>query len=152
MKIIVIGYTGSGKTVVSNMIAEQMGGKSIACSDFIISDFARTSMINEAFVIKHKHAFRDQLFNFARDKQLKDPLVYIRQPLNEYDVLSGVRNKDELKAAKEAGIVDLIVWVNRHGAHRNATDNLDVSDADIIIQNIGTLEELRSKIALSNFY
>lgn len=148
MKIVVLGYTESGKTTVADMIAETRGVSYINTSDVLIDDFAAHKGIDGDEIRRDKDRWREDLFNFGRSRQASDPLYLIREPLKDADIITGLRNPNELDAAKKAKLVDLIIWVDRPGCNAGTTDKLNRDDADIVINNNAGLEELHNIISI----
>lgn len=63
------------------------------------------------------------------------------------DIIVGIRNREELQACREAGLVDFALWVKRSGAGEGtASCTVSESDCDISITNDGTIDELCAKL------
>lgn len=145
-KLLLCGFTRSGKTTAAEIAARIIGGKAVNMSDYIIADYAKANGHKENWVINHKEELRKKLFVFARAKQKIDPLYPMSAALDDADVVTGARNKDEITASNH--LLDLIIWIDRPGILKGDTDKIGPEDADIIILNDGTIEELEQKIRI----
>ena len=70
--------------------------------------------------------------------------------LKSSDIITGLRNPDEVKAARDRNFygVGAIVWVSRPGYEAGPTDKLSPDCADTVIVNDGTIADLREKLSL----
>lgn len=146
MKILVLGYTGSGKTTAAEILAELLNTRSLNTSDQLIEDFAVSIGTTPKFILEHKPEYREQLFKFGRAKQAIDPLYPQVQQLAVASILTGLRNPNEIEAAREHRLYDMIIWVNRPEIEAGVTDKLNPNHADLIIENNGSIEELREQL------
>ncbi|KKN96900.1 hypothetical protein LCGC14_0165440 [marine sediment metagenome] len=76
-----------------------------------------------------------------------DPTVMIRSCLRKGRIVIGCRRMEELRAARDQGLVEAVVWVQRPDYHEGGDDNLELNlrDAEIIVANNGTLDDLRGR-------
>ena len=58
----------------------------------------------------------------------------------------GVRDKIEVLAARNEGLVDLIVWIENKNVPADPTLKFGPEDCDIIIQNSGSLDSFYDKL------
>lgn len=148
MKIIIIGYTGSGKTTVASAIAKLWGTTAINTSDYLINDYAQATGIDINKILSNKDKFRYELYQYGRARQDDNPLYLIEEPAKISDVITGLRNIDEIIAARKTGLFDLVIWVHMDDCKRGNTDNLEPHHADIIINNNGTLSDLKRVVSI----
>lgn len=159
MNVLIIGYSKCGKSLAGDLIARWPGGLvsiSISTSDILFEQYASHANISNAELRENKDKYRHQLWEFGRKLQADDPLCLVRQALamafcgdDAVNVVTGVRNRDEMVAIRAAKMFDLIIWINRNGCEPNSTDCLKPSDADIVIDNNGTIEELQRALQLA---
>jgi energy-coupling factor transporter ATP-binding protein EcfA2 len=146
MKILVLGYTGSGKTTAAEILAAILDTSYCNTSDKLIDDFAISIGLPSNVIANNKDKYRNQLLEFGRAKQKIDPLWPQAQQLEHSDILTGLRNKNEIEAAKKHKLYDLIIWVSRPGYTIGSTDKLSPSDADVVINNDGDITALKEKL------
>jgi hypothetical protein len=74
-----------------------------------------------------------------------DKTTLYRRCLKDQDILNGVRNKDELMACKAAGMIDLIIWIDRDVSN-DPTQGYGSELCDLIISNRHDLAALFSRL------
>ena len=146
VKILVLGYTGSGKSTASNMIADLLGGVAANTSDKLIHDFSEEHEILFEELVVNKPKYRQQIYEYGRKRQAEDPLYPQKYQLETCCVLNGLRNPVEIIAAVENKLYDLIIWIDRRGCKAGPTDHIPKCWADVTIENSGSLDSLRSKL------
>ena len=120
-KILIIGYTGGGKSTVASILARLTGGRAADTSHLLMIEFAKANGIHIADVIARKGEYRQRLFEFSNVRKATDPAYYVRTAIGDgANIVAGVRTKPELEAARK--LVDRVVWVNR--GTRGSTDEL----------------------------
>lgn len=145
MKVLVLGYKRSGKSLAAEYIADLLkSNRPINTSDILIQDLSRELNIEPNEILNNKEEYRTKLFNLGRQKQSENVMYPIDIALTKTDVITGVRPRDSFEAAK--GHFDKVLWINREGTEKGPTDQLEPSDADIIIDNNGNKEDLKNKL------
>lgn len=126
-RILVLGFTGSGKTTAGRVIAEELHTRCTSTSTVIINDLARKRRIDPRRIRRHKNKedIRQELFDYGRAMCKRDPAFLVRQALKRGSVVDGCRRQDELAAA--APLFDLVVWVERPGVDPGSTDGVGIS-------------------------
>ena len=83
------------------------------------------------------------------DYNLEDPGLLGSEIFKEYDIYCGLRNIREWRKMKQDGTYDVCIWVDR-SEHLPPEDESSMSltkeCADIVLDNNGSLDELRSKL------
>lgn len=144
-KLLIIGHTNSGKSTAANIIAEMVDGKVANESDYIIAEYAKENGLDVSEVVSHKSEYRERLYQYAREKQAKDPTYPVDLAFKDgANIITGTRNRDELVAKRK--FYDLIIWVERPGVGPGPTDKLLFIDADICVVNGGTIDELKNRL------
>lgn len=170
--IIVIGPPHHGKTETRKILSELTFQKGESTSTIIYSFLAHRRQIPLAELqALPKESMRpdlieagdflvgqiDKLYLDAVDPKIDGAVFRIPSALvrtlymSGYNIIDGVRRKTELtdsiKHLEWNGVRTLVVWVERPGAGA-ITDNTELtqSDANEIILNDGTLEDLREKL------
>ena len=145
MKILVLGFSGSGKTTAAEILAKIVGGKVANDSDYIIADYAKSTGQDVDYVKKNKPALRDELFKFARAKQAEDPAYPINLEFADgANIITGTRNPDEMAVKRK--LYDLVIWIDRPTCSPGSTDKLGPEYADATVVNDGTFEDLALKL------
>ena len=129
-RILVIGYSGSGKTTAANCLAYN-----VSTSDVIIEEFCNKYDLHPDVVRTNKGFYRDRLWQFGRKKQENNPLYFVYKALEKSNIVTGVRNPDEVAKCRELGIFDVIIWIDRPGIEAGSTDKLTKADADVVVMN-----------------
>lgn len=154
MKVLVLGYSKSGKTAAAEIIAKIIKSPPPRnCSDFIIEDFAvestksSTGTLSPMKALKlakeisaNKDPYRQDLFKYGLKRQAEDPAYPVSEAVQHTDVVTGVRTIENLNASRK--FFDVILWIDRDGVNKNSTDNLGPENADKIIENNGTFKDL----------
>src|SRR5699024_11847273 len=82
------------------------------------------------------------------DYNTPDKSRLVKEILKEHDIYCGLRSIDELKASKN--LFDLVVWIDaeeRLGVTESSKSmTIPKSEADIVITNNGTKEEIERKV------
>lgn len=129
MRIAICGYAQHGKTTAGEMLAKMTGGRMGNVSDVLIEMYSDTLYTPVDTILANKHIYRDMLFVFGRGVESVDPAYFFKElAKRSANIVCGVRTKDELKAAREANLFDLYLWITRIG-YPKSTD-LDISPAD----------------------
>lgn len=173
-QVVIIGPPHHGKTEVRKYICEVMGWKGASTSDVIYALLAQEMGKPEAELrAMPKEEIRPKLIEFgdylcgkAGKLELVPPLPerpapekYYRGPSalsrilfhTGHRVSDGIRRRLELSDLRSKlewlGIPLVVIWVERPG-HPTIKDNTEVTsaDADFVLLNDGSLEELRSKV------
>lgn len=152
--VLVLGHSKSGKTTAAEMIAEMLKSPPPRnCSDFIIVDFAgekaetpmgKLNLIKQ--ISNNKDQYRKDLFAYGLKRQAEDPAYPATEALKHTDVVTGIRTPENLAAARD--MFDLVLWIDRVAAKPGSTDKLGPQDADITVDNNGSLKELEENLRM----
>ncbi len=153
-RILVIGHAGHGKDTVCEILRSEFGltfvSSSMWCAtNVVMPAFEKTGTTyvsaEECFADRVNH--RAFWYNAITEYNSPDRGRLTREIFNAYDIYCGLRNGDELKAAKS--LVNLTLWVDaskRVPPEDASSCTIDPSDADVIIDNNGDLQALREQI------
>lgn len=155
MKIMVIGHAGHAKDPVCELIEQHYGlsftsSSMFACKLFIfdlLKDTHGYSTIEECFNDRVNH--RPIWHRLIKEYQGEDKTTLTRAIFAENDIYCGNRCKEELHAAKDAKLVDWVIWVDaskRLPLEDPSSISVTEADADFTIDNNGTEEELLGKV------
>jgi hypothetical protein len=145
-RVLVLGYTQSGKTTVARMLCEEFGCEGPAN----VSDQMRLDCEDHIGT----KASREMLYHWGRAYEIAEPTYWVRRALVGSPIVTAHMPEDVLKACVEEGLFDAYVWVSRDGAERCETDPLhygewalEVPASSYVIDNDGTLDQLQAKAA-----
>jgi len=155
MKLMVIGHARHGKDTVCDLLKEYYGlsftsSSMFACELFIYSLLRDThgySTIEECFNDRVNH--RETWHQLIKEYQGDDKTMLTRAIFQKNDVYCGNRSREEVQAAREAGLFDYAIWVDasqRLPLEDASSISVTEADADFIIDNNGTEEELLRKV------
>jgi len=88
-----------------------------------------------------KNSYREDLYKYVLKRQATDPAYPVSEAAKHTNVVTGIRTKENLEASKN--LFDLTLWIDRKEAKSNSTDQLGPEDTDKVIDNNGTLDDLR---------
>ena len=83
------------------------------------------------------------------DYNIEDKSKLAKGILEHADCYVGMRDFKEIKECIKQNLFDLIIWVDaskRLPLESKESFNIDINDADIIIDNNGTFEEFKEKV------
>lgn len=141
MKILIIGHKGSGKTVISKILADKLDVESRDSSTHCFEK-AVYPILKEKYGYKDKAEAMDDKDNRREDwfnliaAYNTTPDRVTREILAEADIYTGMRNRREFKGSRH--LFDLIVWIDaskRIEAESIKSMELTADDADYILNN-----------------
>lgn len=151
-KLLVIGHGRHGKDTVCDILKENYGFKFQSSSEFCAKKFIYNALkskygyknYDECFVDRHNR--RVEWFDLIHEYCRGDYARLGRDIFAENDIYCGLRNKAEFHAMRNTGVFDYCIWVDRSD-HLPPEDlksmNLEIWMADFVIDNNGTLEDLK---------
>jgi len=151
MKLMVIGHARHGKDTVCELMRGLYGltftsSSMFACELFIynlIKDTHGYSTIEECFNDRVNH--RELWHKLIKEYQGGDKTHLTKAIFKEHDIYCGNRSKAEVQAARKAGLVDCVIWVdasNRVPLEDPSSISVTEEDADYILNNDGTESDL----------
>lgn len=153
-KVLIIGYARHGKDTVGEMLQSleyKATSSSIYAAEKVVYPVLKArywySSVEECFNDRFNH--RSEWYELITEYNQDDKARLCREMINDgYDVYVGLRNKEELDAARH--LYDVVVWVDATERLRSAEDatscTVTKDDADIIIENNGSLDDLFEKV------
>jgi dephospho-CoA kinase len=155
MKILLIGHARHGKDTVSEMLQDMLGLTFRSSSDFVneravfpvLSQRYGYKTLDECYQDRVNH--RQEWYELLREYNGDDPARLGRELFAQYDIYCGLRHREEFEAMKAASLYDVCIWVdasNRLPPESAESMSLDWADADIVVDNNGSLEDLRCQL------
>lgn len=95
-----------------------------------------------------RHENRQFWFDYCNWLRRDDPAFLIRLALEAGNIVSGIRDLVEIKAAIRENMFDAVLWINRPGVPRDPTFTWGPEDFPgcHILDNDGPLDEFRIKV------
>ena len=154
-KLLIIGSGRHGKDFFCETLSKHFGFTFKSSSEFmakkifpIIKDVLGYATEQECFEDRHNH--RGLWYELIAAFNYKDKAYLAKELLSEYDIYCGMRSKAELDECKKQGFFDLIIWVDASDRveYKESSDSISITkeDADIVILNNGTTEDLLEKV------
>ena len=150
-----IGYGRSGKGTFCKVARNKFDLKAksssrMACEMSLYEKFKPIygySDIEECYSDRHNK--RDIWYQEICKICTPDKTVLGRAIFEDHHIYDGCRDRDELNAMKEAGIVDVTIWVdagNRIAPESKSSMNITIDDADIVITNMSSESNYVEKV------
>ena len=152
-KLMIIGHARHGKDTVCDILSKQYGYSYTPSSrlalDIFIYDKIKNRYSSKEECFNDRHNNRKEWFDLIAEYNKKDSSRLIKKIYTKTDIYCGLRSKLEFNAGKAKKLFRYTLWVDRSKYLPNeGADSITVekSDADFIIDNNGSLEELEAKI------
>lgn len=153
LKLLIIGHARHGKDTAAEILRDNFSIKFCSSSLFIAERAVMPvlghlySSVEECYLDRGNH--RKEWKDAIKAYNTPDLTRLSREMLETLDLYVGMRDKEEFEACREAGLFDLVIWVDaseRHPPEPKDSNQLSAAEADIIITNNGTLQELNEKV------
>lgn len=96
---------------------------------------------------EHRHENRKLWKDYCDEFRRDNPLLLVQRALNSGgQVVTGIRDRVEILAAKEAKIFRNILWIDRYGVPVDSTVTFDASDATDYVKNDGDLRRFHCNL------
>ena len=154
MKILILGHMRSGKDTLAELFNEHFGlsfmSSSQASADFFLYDQLKDKYgyisPEECFNDRVNH--REEWYLAICDYNKNNRARLAQDILSKVDCYVGMRDKEEFNECVNQKLFDLIIWVDaskRLPLEPGTSININMSDADIVIENNGSYEEFVEK-------
>lgn len=152
MKLLILGYADHGKDHLAEVITDLKGLRSYSSSLLAIELFMFDALGPKYGYKTHLELFenrrfhRPEMHNLIAEYNREDPARLAKQLLERADIYVGMRSILELEACREQKLFDAVIWVDaskRKPPEGEDSCQLSPADADIIVDNNGTKEDLR---------
>lgn len=163
-KVLLLGYGRHGKDTVADILKSSYGyqfsSSSFTCAEHVMLPAFRSAnkhnpgmfpyyaTAEQCFEDRHNHRafwFQEIERYNSPDKSKLGQLIF-----SQNDIYVGLRSKREFAAVKMAGLYDVCIWVDRSDVlPAEGRDSCTVEPwmADYVLDNNGTLDDLRFNIA-----
>lgn len=155
MKFLIIGHARHGKDTVSELLVDVLGLKFRSSSDFaneravypVLAPKHGYTSLEECYQDRVNH--RREWYNLIRSYNGHDPARLAREIVQENDIYCGMRHREEFEACRREGVFDYVIWVDaseRLPQESAESMSLTIDDADIVIDNHTSLEDLKLQV------
>ena len=154
MKILILGNARHGKDTLAELFNKYFGltfmSSSQASADFFLynqlKDKYGYTTSEECFEdrVNHREEWYQAICDYNKDNRAR----LAQDILSRTDCYVGMRDKEEFKECVKQKLFDIIIWVDaskRLPLEPGTSFNINMSDADIIVENNGTFEEFVEK-------
>jgi dephospho-CoA kinase len=155
-KLLIIGHARHGKDTFAELLEKDFGLKfkssSQAAADIFLFDALKDKYGYETPEqcfedrVNHRPEWYEMICDYNKDDRAK----LAKGILTLTDCYVGMRDRDEITECIKQGLFDLIIWVDasdRLPLESPDSFNIDKSCADIIIDNNGTFDEFKARVA-----
>ncbi len=154
-KILIIAHKRWGKDTLAEILRDNFGLKfessSQAAADIFIFDKLKGKYgyetSEQCFEDRVNH--RSEWYEMICEYNKEDRARLAKGILENSDCYVGMRDREEINECIKQGLFDLIIWVDaskRLEEEGKDSFNIDVSCADIIVDNNGTVEEFTQRV------
>lgn len=153
MKLLIIGNAGHGKDEIGLILRNNSTLTYASSSYFALELFlwdklkGRYKTLDEAYADRNN--YREFWFNEILKFNQPDHSKLAEKLLLNYDIYVGMRSRLEFESSMEKKLFDLVIWVDAKSRVKEespASMQLTANDADIIINNDGSKDELNHKV------
>lgn len=148
-KLALVGHSRCGKDLAGKWLGENTVCNYQGSLSWLLNPIiARKMNMSEAECWRRRHEFVEKMIGLYDEIREHDPCGVIRVAIEECnaDVITGVRDLQELKTAVASGAIDLIVWIERDTVPSDPAMRITKEDAHIIIENNGSEQDLYNKL------
>ena len=151
-KLLIIGNARHGKDTVCDILREEFGYSFRSSSDFCAEKFiydelkVKYGYTSYAQCFEDRHNHRSEWYDMIHEYCRDDYARLGREIFAENSIYCGLRNKSEFHAMRNTQVFDCAVWVDRSDhlpAEDRSSMSLEIWMADYVIDNNGTLEDLK---------
>lgn len=154
-RIIVMGHARHGKDTVCEILRDSHG-LSFQSASMIAADHIMFPLLKDKYGYKTVRAcfddrenHRAEWYEGIRDFNRPDATSLAQVIFDESDIYCGLRHEEEYAAIMEAGMADMVIWVDaskRCPMEDASSITVKSSMADIVVTNNGTVSELKFQI------
>ena len=154
-KLLILGSARHGKDTFAELLRDNFGlrfkSSSQAAADIFIFNELKGkygyTTPEQCFEdrVNHRGEWHDMICEYNKEDRAK----LAKGILEHADCYVGMRDRLEIEESMRQGLFDLIVWVDaskRLPLESSDSFNIDISCADVIIENNTTFEEFKTKV------
>lgn len=151
MRLMILGHAQHGKDTFANILCDSAVSSSRVALEVFLRDALEKNHglkypdIEAAYEDRVNH--RSAWFNAIAAYNADDPTRLMKQVFDRSPVYIGCRSHREFSIGRDEGVFDLSIWVTDHrkDLERASSMQLLSRDADIVVENNGTIADLEGK-------
>lgn len=147
-KILFVGHGRCGKDTACEYLSKITGLRNAGTtSKYFALHMSKLMGVSyeEAYARRHESdEMRTYWYEEANKLRENGPLTILNMALEHGDISGGLRDGEEIRAARE--VVDIIIWIQNDRVPIDPTVKFTSRDADIVIENNWSLEEFYSRL------
>lgn len=145
--ILIVGHGRSGKDTA----AEFLHGRGSlryagSFSWFALPFMAEHLGLPPQLAWERRHQNRKEWFDYCNWLRRDDPLFLARLALKSGNVVTGLRDRVEMDAARASGLFSSILWIHRPGNPVDPTVKFTAADSTDYLVNDGTLPAFEARV------
>lgn len=147
-KLLLVGWGRAGKDCAAEFMNDHLGLPYAGSTSWAALPLMATFLnVHPQTAWEHRHENR-QLWKDTCDgfRAKEGPLFLVRRALESGQVVTGVRGKSEIVAARESGWFRHIVWIERPGLPLDETVGFGPGDCTDYIRNDGSLRRFHRNL------
>lgn len=145
-----VGHGRAGKDTACEYLAKITGLVNAGTTSKYLAEYVAQKQglpVEVAYARRHESdEMRTFWYNAGNELREQGPTTLIRTALKHGDITGGVRDYEEIVAARREGIVDIIVWVENNRVPKDPTVKFTERECDLVIQNNWSMEEFEERI------
>jgi dephospho-CoA kinase len=150
-KILILGHARHGKDTLAEILNKEYGMTFMSSSQAANEIFLFDELKNKYGYKTKEESFNDRVnhreewYNMICNYNKNDRSRLAKEIINKSDCYVGMRDYEEFVGTRN--LFDIIIWVDASERlpYEIGSFNINKKDADIIIENNGTLEEFEIK-------
>lgn len=150
-RLLIVGHGRAGKDTALDYLAKITTLRNGGTTSLYLCEYVAKKLglpTDVAYQRRHESdEMRTFWYNAGNELRQNGPTTLIRMALEHGEMTGGVRDYEEIFAAKREGIVDLIIWIDNNRVKVDPTVKFSEREADIIIPNHWSLEEFHERLA-----
>lgn len=146
-KVAFCGPSRSGKDEAARWLSTHTPLRfSRTTSEAIAPHVARRLGLAVEVAFARRHQDRYLWFEVGNELRAVDPAFLVRETLRDGDICVGLRQAEEVTAARDEDLIDLFVWVDRD-VPDDPTMTFGPELCDVVVPNRGSLAAYHSRLA-----
>src|SRR5690349_7086886 len=141
-----VGHGRAGKDTACEYLAKLTTLRNAGTTSKYLCEYVAQKLglpVDVAYARRHESdEMRTIWYNAGNELRQNGPTTLIRKALEHGEITGGVRDLAEIVAAREEGIIDIIVWVVNNRVKADPTVKFTERECDLVIPNHWGLEEL----------
>jgi len=148
--VLFCGHGRAGKDTACEYLAQITTLRNAGTTSKYLCEYVAQKLglpVDVAYARRHEsNEMRTFWYNAGNELRGRDPTTLIRQALEHGEITGGVRDYQEIVAARDEGIIDIIVWVENNRVPPDPTVKFTERECDLVIVNNWDLPEFYRRI------